>query len=712
MNHKLSIVNYPLSIVRSTIVLLLSILPCTVPSASAEEVSVSSPDGKLTVVLTDADATPTYSVTYEGQTVITPSPLGIHTDLHQLYTDMSLTETKTATITDDYTLDRCKTSSVHYEANQLLATFTNTNAPAPATGNRRPNGPRSNSGAFTIEFQVSNNNIAFRYIIPEERDRRCAVVKSEATSFTFPESTTTFLTPQSHAMIGWKRSKPSYEEEYKADAPLGAASGYGHGYTFPCLFKVNKTTSQQVNKTTAQQVNKTTAKKGKKAVPAEENVWVLISETGVDSHFCGSRLDEPTPEGRYTVAYPMMEENNGFGSTGAQVTLPCHTPWRTITVGGLDAITETTIAFDVVRPLYEPSIPYRFGRSTWSWMVWDDASINEKDLKAFIDLSSEMGWEYTLIDAWWDNNLGQEKMEQLIRYARSKGVEVFLWYNSSGSWNDTSQSPVDCMSDPISRKRAMKWMQSQGVKGIKVDFWGGDKQETMRLYEQVLSDANEYGIMCIFHGCTLPRGWERMYPNYVGSEAVLASENLKFSQHADDMEAFNACLHPYIRNTVGCMEFGGSALNKHYNRDNEHGTTRRTGDGFQLATAVLFQNPIQNFALTPNNLTDAPADAIRFMKEVPTTWDETRFLGGYPGKNVVLARRHGNTWYVAAINAEATPFTFDFDFSLLNIKGNTAECFSDDKTLAFSASQLKASKKGIIRLTIPQNGGTVLKIED
>ena len=439
---------------------------------------------------------------------------------------------------------------------------------------------------------------------------------------------------------------------------------------------------------------------------------MLISETGVDSHFCGSRLDEPTPEGRYTIAYPMMEENNGFGSTGAQVTLPCLTPWRTITVGGLDAITETTIAFDVVRPLYEPSIPYRFGRSTWSWMVWDDASINEKDLKAFIDLSSEMGWEYTLIDAWWDNNLGQEKMEQLIRYARSKGVEVFLWYNSSGSWNDTNQSPVDCMSDPISRKRAMKWMQSQGVKGIKVDFWGGDKQETMRLYEQVLCDANEYGIMCIFHGCTLPRGWERMYPNYVGSEAVLASENLKFSQHADDMEAFNACLHPFIRNTVGCMEFGGSALNKHYNRDNQHGTTRRTGDGFQLATAVLFQNPIQNFALTPNNLTDAPADAIRFMKEVPTTWDETRYLGGYPGKNAVLARRHGSTWYVAAINAEATPFTFDFDFSLLNIKSATAECFADGKDLTFSASQVKPSKKGIVRLTIPQNGGTVLKIED
>ena len=235
--------------------LLLSILPCTVPSALAEEVSISSPDGKLTVILTDANTTPTYSVTYEGHTVITPSPLGIHTDLHQLYTDMSLTGTKTATVTDDYTLNRCKTSSVHYEANQLLATFTNTNAPAPApaTGSRRPNGPRSNSGAFTIEFQVSNNNIAFRYIIPEERDRRCAVVKSEATSFTFPESTTTFLTPQSHAMIGWKRSKPSYEEGTRQMPRWEQLQAMDMVTRFPAYLR---STSQRVNRSTSQQPRK------------------------------------------------------------------------------------------------------------------------------------------------------------------------------------------------------------------------------------------------------------------------------------------------------------------------------------------------------------------------------------------------------------------------------------------------------------------------
>ena len=176
-----------------------------------------------------------------------------------------------------------------------------------------------------------------------------------------------------------------------------------------------------------------------------------------------------------------------------------------------------------------------------------------------------MGYEYALIDNWWDTRIGHQRMKSLVEYARDKGVELFLWYSSSGYWNDIEQGPVNRMDNAIIRKREMKWLQSLGVKGIKVDFFGGDKQETMRLYEDILSDADDHGLMVIFHGCTLPRGWERMYPNYVGSEAVLASENMVFNQHFCDEEAFNTCLHPFIRNTVGSMEFGGCFLNKRLN---------------------------------------------------------------------------------------------------------------------------------------------------
>ena len=210
--------------------------------------------------------------------------------------------------------------------------------------------------------------------------------------------------------------------------------------------------------------------------------------------------------------------------------------------------------------------------------MWQDASMNYQDQVAYIDLAAKMGYEYILIDALWDQNIGYDKMKELVAYAKSKRVDVFLWYNSNGLWNTAPQTPVNKMSNVIVRKKEMKWLQEAGVKGLKIDFWGGDKQATMELYEQVLSDANDYGLMVIFHGCTLPRGWERMYPNFVGSEAVLASENLNFKQHFNDYEAFNACLHPFIRNAVGAMDFGPVLLNKHRNRENNGGTTRRVSD--------------------------------------------------------------------------------------------------------------------------------------
>lgn len=198
-----------------------------------------------------------------------------------------------------------------------------------------------------------------------------------------------------------------------------------------------------------------------------------------------------------------------------------------------------------------------------------------------------------------------------------------------------------------------------------------------------------------------------MYPNYVGSEAVLASENLIFNQHFCDNEAFNACLHPFIRNAVGCMEFGGVFLNKRLNRTNDGGTVRRTTDVFQLATAVLFQNPVQNFAITPNNLTDAPKVCIDFMRQVPTTWDETRFIDGYPGKYVVLARRHGDEWYVAAANATGEPL--ELELELPQPAGKTVFLYNDDKQLQPVVQEVAVKPGRPLKVTVQSQGGAVLR---
>lgn len=628
---------------------------------AAQSVSVNGPDGKLqlTVSCPSANGEVSYAVTYNGKQMLESSPLGMETNVGDFYRGLQLKEHKVTALDTVYEQSRIKASRIHYWANELLCSFVN--------------GEGKN---VQITFRVSNNDVAFRYTLPREQGKGSVTVNSERTGFRFLSQTTTFLCPQSDAMIGWKRTKPSYEEEYKADAPMNERSGYGHGYTFPCLFKVG------------------------------DDGWVLLSETGVDSRYCGSRLSD-WDNGVYRIAFPMPEENNGNGTVSPAFSLPGSTPWRTVTVGEtLKPIVETTVPWDVVEPRYTTTHDYKPGRGTWSWILWQDGSINYDDQVRYVDLAAAMGYEYVLIDNWWDNNIGRDRMEQFIKYARSKGVEVFLWYSSSGYWNDIEQSPVNRMDNSIARKQEMRWLQSLGVKGIKVDFFGGDKQETLRLYEEILSDADDHGLMVIFHGCTLPRGWERMYPNYVGSEAVLASENLVFSQHFCDNEAFNATLHPFIRNAVGCMEFGGVFLNKRLNRSNDGGTIRRTTDIFQLATAVLFQNPIQNFALAPNNLTDAPQICLDFMKQVPTTWDETRFIDGYPGRYIVLARRHGNTWYIAAVNATAEPLKLKLDLPVL--AGQEVSLYSDDKKMQPQLKLQKIKTDGSLQLTVQPQGGAVI----
>ena len=640
---------------------LLCICVLTISFAQAQEIGVSSPDSNLKVNLKLEAGNLFYSVTYKGKTILKESPLGLLTNIGDLSKNLLLVGSEKGTVEDSYTLDRIKKSRIHYSANKLTVKLAN-----------------ADMQPLNVIFHVSNNDIAFRYEIPKKGETGSMVILKEATGFDFPEYATTFLTPQSDPMIGWKRTKPSYEEVYKPDAPLTERSQYGRGFTFPALFRVG------------------------------EDGWALISETGVDSKYCGSRLSDADANGLFTLEFPMPEENNGNGTVVPGIALPGNTPWRTITVAdNLKPIVETTIPWDVVKPLYETELTYRYGRGTWSWIMWQDESINYDDQVRYIDLAASLGYEYVLIDSGWDVNIGYNRTEELIKYARGKNVDVFLWYSSSGYWNDIVQSPTNIMDDAIARKREMKWLQKIGIKRIKVDFFGGDKQETMRLYEAILSDADDHGLMVVFHGCTLPRGWERMYPNYVGSEAVLASETLIFSQHMNDTEAFNASLHPFIRNAVGCMEFGGTLLNKRHNRTNDGGSIRKTTDAFQLATAILFQNPVQFFALAPNNLTDAPQVALDFMKEVPTTWDETVFIDGYPGKYCVLARRHKDNWYIVGVNAEKDALKLNLNLPMLS-KGDKVVYYKDDKKRQLVADEIVVKEPAKVQIVIQPEGGIIL----
>lgn len=621
---------------------------------------VAGPNGALVVEVELNEGRLSYRVVYNGQVMVEPSPLGLETDIGCFASGLRAAGKTEAGIDETYTLPHGKASRVRYQANELTSRYTD-----------------GKGGTLEVIFRVSNNDVALAYRL-SHTNRVRAVIRGERTGFRFPKGTTKFVTPQAPWGTGWMATKPSYEEEYMVDAPVGARSQYGLGFTFPALFRVG------------------------------DKGWALLSETGVSSRYAGTRLGDSTSDGVYPIVFPEPAENAGFGDATAQVALPALTSWKTITVGDtLRPVVETTVSWDVVTPLFEPAQPHRPGRAAWSWLLWQDGSINFDDQKTFINLADALNFEYVLVDNWWDQRIGRERVPELVQYAAARGVSVILWYNSNGAWNDAPQTPQDLMDTAPARHRELAWLRSVGVKGIKVDFFGGDKQATMKLYEDILTDANLYGINVNFHGATLPRGWERMYPNHMTSEAVLGSEFIFFDQRHADREALTSTLLPFTRNTTASMDFAPVLLQRRLSRDGQSGNIRRTTDAFQLATAVLYQSGIQHFGLTPMALEQQPDYVLDFLRKAPATWDETRFIDGFPGRFVVLARRAGADWYVAATHAEKQRKELTLRLPE-ELRGRGFRLLHDKPDGSAGLRNITVGDDGAVSLVLEPGGGAVL----
>ena len=643
--------------------------------------TVKSPDGKLAVNVSCEGGKASYTVDYEGKRMLSPSALGLVANYGDFSQKLSMGALKGGEVRHlSYNMSRIKKSHIRKDAVEATIGFLN-----------------EKKDSMTLHLHVSNNDIAYKYEMsrPKKDNPKAVIIYNEVSGFNFPEKTTTFLCPQITPMTGWERTKPSYEEEYTPDAQMNVKSQFGVGYTFPCLFKVGS------------------------------DGWVLVSETGVSSAYPGSRLSDYEPGKGYTIAFPQKGENNGFGSEYAGIPLPGETPWRTITVGSsLAPIVETTIPYDVVEPLYEASQQYKPSRYTWSWLIWQDSSVNYDDQVKMVDVAAAQGYEAILVDGWWDRQIGRKRIEELSKYAQSKKVSLMLWYNSNGFENDAPQTPRQIMNNAIARKKEMAWMKKIGVVGIKVDFFGGDKQETMKLYEDILSDANDYGLKVIFHGCTLPRGWERMYPNYVSSEAALASENVYFTDYHAKKEAFEMTMHPFSRNAVASFDWGGVMMNKYFSKDNKSRHQRFTSDIFEMATAITNQSSVNCICLYPNNLQDVPQWELDWLKNVPTDWEDTRFIAGYPTKYAVIARKAGNLngsgaalsagkWFVGGLNATDKPLALTLDLPMF--AGKTVTYLTDqpkkkgEKFFTSVKKTLKVGKDGKAQVVIQPNGGIIIE---
>ncbi|MEI3798820.1 MULTISPECIES: glycoside hydrolase family 97 protein [unclassified Chitinophaga] len=640
---------------KKTIILMaLPILLCLQLFATNQ---ISSPDGKIAVtVFVDNNGVPRYSVTYSKTTVLEPSPLGIELDGINFSNGLQLTTVSaTSTVHDHYNMLSGKRSSIQYEARKTSFTFQN-----------------KDGKKFTIIFQVSNDGLAFRYQFSDGPEIK--IVRSENTSFKFPSSAKAFIQPIAVAQSGWEKANPSYEEHYYQDVPVGTTSKLGAGFVYPALFKV-------------------------------DNTWLLITEAAVGADWCATRLNCEAGSPLYQVKFPDPREVMYHDGLLPRQQMNSFSPWRIVTIGSLKTIVESTLGTDVATPSVITNTSFiKPGKSSWSWINSKDDFIVYDEQKKYIDFASYMHWQYCLIDVNWDQKIGYEKIKELADYARQKNVGLILWYNSAGDWNTVKYTPRNILLTKEAREKEFSTIQSMGIKGVKIDFFGGDGQSMIKYYHDILQDAARYNLMVNFHGATLPRGWARTYPNLLTAEAVRGFEYITFSQEDADLEANHATMLPFTRNVFDPMDFTPMNLYKIPST-----SVRKTTAAFELATTIVFLSGIQHLAESPEGMEHVPDFAKNYLRTLPDTWDETRFIDGYPGKLVVIARRKGTKWFIAGMNGESTAKTLPLNLSFL--KKKKAILISDDDKNLLKQEKTAIPDNGMLSVSINANGGFVIAAE-
>ena len=312
------------------------------------------------------------------------------------------------------------------------------------------------------------------------------------------------------------------------------------------------------------------------------------------------------------------------------------------------------------------------GRASWSWLSDHDSPQDCTKLKTFVDLAAEMGWEYSLVDANW-NIMKNGTIHDLIAYARSKGVGLLLWYNSGGPHNSVTEQPRGTMDIRDVRRFEFERLKQWGIKGVKIDFFQSDKQNIMQLYLDILKDAADYQLMVYFHGCTLPRGWSRTYPNLMTMEAVRGAECYSFDQAYPKQAPMHNVIQAFTRNVVGPMDYTPVMF-----ADNTY--PHITTYGHELALSVVFESGLLHFADAVKPYLDLPEGPKTFLKRVPAAWDETRFIAGEPGRFVILARRKGNDWYIGGINGRDIAEQVNVPLAFLGQGRYTMTLIRDGKT--------------------------------
>ena len=321
-----------------------------------------------------------------------------------------------------------------------------------------------------------------------------------------------------------------------------------------------------------------------------------------------------------------------------------HSPWRVIIVGHLSDVVESTLVTDVSEPCRLTDTSWiRPGVVSWVYWAYNHGSNDYNIIKKYVDMAVALHLPYVLIDAEWDTMKDGKTVEDAVNYANEQGVRPLIWYNSSVGWVDGAPTPKYRLNKPEDREKEFAWCEKIGVAGVKVDFFSGDNQMNMDYCIELLECAARHHLLINFHGATIPRGWQRTYPNLLSTEGVYGAEWYNnVPTFTDKAAAHNATL-PFTRNVIGPMDYTPCAFS-----DSQH--PHITSHAHELALTVLFESGLQHLADRPESFLAQPKEVQDFLSQLPSVWDETRFLSGYPGESVVIARRSGDTWYVAGIN--------------------------------------------------------------
>lgn len=526
---------------------------------------------------------------------------------------------------------------------------------------------------INLVFRAYNDGVAFKYLFPEVNNNSFTITK-ELSGFDLPQDGLAWIQPYDKP----SDYSPAYEKNYEKGFPVTKSAPTIDGWAFPALFQV-------------------------------KNHWLLLTEANLNNNFYGSHLNQDTTNGLYTLAAPNQEEALGYGSNLATSTLPWNMPWRVIYIGSqLSEIVESNLVYHLSdASAIKDTSWIKAGRSSWAWWSGyiDKSSDTPEKLKRFIDFSKTMNWEYSLVDAGWESRKGLN-IAELVDYAKSKNVDLLLWYNSGGPTNKVDAGPRDLMFKPELRKKEMKRIAELGIKGIKIDFFGSDKQALIQLYLDILKDAAKHKLLVNFHGCTLPRGWSRTYPNLVSMEAVKGSEGYIYhSDFENEAPAHNTIL-PFTRNVVGPMDYTPTAFSLQQYR---HKTTA----AHELATSLVFESGIQHYPDTPESYLSNPKEVLDFLKNLPAIWDITKFLSGYPAKDIVISRKSQQDWFVGGLNGEDFSKEIEIDFSFLDNGNYNAQIISDgENNSSFKISNVALTKKSKIKVKMSPFGGFVIRIKN